>query len=1009
MFAILDVKSAYSLFNGTMSIKDIVKTAKEFGYNAVAVNDLNTLSGLMELKKYASVYDIQPLFSLRLTIKEQDDLTYLLYAKNNEGYKSLVRLSTKLSSIDNDLSFNDLVSYTNDTVVIVYGEGGIIEHEGIDTNYYLDLFKENFKDFYIGISNNTSNKWKVDNERLKIMCGLKEIKTVALPKVEFKSIDDVEVKRLYVAMAESKQFYDHSIYVNEKNFFLSVDQIKKYYSQDDIDTTIEIANKSLINFNTIEKAKLPTYKNNANASSEEYLSSLCAKGLQLRLNNQVTLEYSQRLKYELKVINEMGFADYFLIVYDFILYARRSNIYVGPGRGSSAGSLVAYVLGITHIDPIKYGLLFERFLNPERISLPDIDIDFPDNKRGEIIDYVSNKYGSDRVAHIITFGTFAAKQSIRDVGKALNIPTYQLDKISKMIPNQPKIKLADVYSKNLNFRKLIDESKNHQTLYRLASKIEGLPRHSSLHAAGIVLSDKPLVNYVPLLEVEEDLNVTQYSMDYLEDLGLNKMDFLGLRNLAIIASVTDSIKDFDIMKIPLDDAKTFKLIGDGKTSGIFQLESYGMSKLLVEMKPYKFTDIVAAIALYRPGPMENIPTYLKRRFKKDEISYLHKDLIPILEETYGIIVYQEQIMQIAQKMANFSMARADILRKAMSDKNAKALHSLREEFILGSLKNNYLKKDAIEVYNLIEKFANYGFNKAHSVAYSLIAYQMAYLKSNYKFEFYLALLNSVIGGAKKTSEYVVECRRENIKVVKPNINYSVDKFIKHQDTILFPLSAIKGVGKLVSEKIINERTNGLFKDYFDFIARANVLKINRNVIEALIYAGALDIFNYNKTTMIKMLDQAFMYANLVKVDAEEVSLDFNIVSKPQMIKEKSDRFYELEQEKESLGFYLSTHPISNYKDSLNYRGDTIVEVKKKRHTNDLLVYVLSIRKHRTKNGHMMAFVKSSDESDNIDLVVMPNIYKNIEESLQPETYVRISGRIDRKDSILVNSLKVLNT
>ncbi len=1007
MFAILDVKSAYSLFNGTMSVEEIVKTAKAKNYRAVAINDLNTLSGLMELKSLTDKYDIQPLFSLRVLLKEHDNLTYLVYAKNNDGYRQLLKLSTHLSSLESDLSFQQLVDWTKDCVIIIYGEGGIIENETIDTQAYLKLFKDNFSDFYIAISNNTSNKWKVDNDKLKVTCKIMSIKTVALPKVEFNEASDVEVKRLYVAMANDRLFYDHTNYVNEKNFFLNIEEIEKFYDKEDIAATIEIANKCQVNFNTLEKAKLPVFQNSASATSEDYLTSLCVKGLKKRLDNQVTYEYSDRLKHELKIINQMGFADYFLIVYDFILFARKNDIYVGPGRGSSAGSLVAYVLGITHIDPIKYGLLFERFLNPERISLPDIDIDFPDDKRSLIIDYVAKKYGSEQVAHIITFGTFAAKQSIRDVGKALAIPSYQLDRMSKMIPNQPKIKLADVYNSNINFKKLINDDKKHETLYRLASKIEGLPRHSSLHAAGIVLSDKPLVNYVPLMQIDDNLNVTQYSMDYLENIGLNKMDFLGLRNLTIIANVTDNLENFNIFDIPLNDAATFKLLSEGNTSGIFQLESYGMSKLMTQMKPFEFNDIVAAIALYRPGPMANIPTYLKRRFNKEVITYLHDDLKPILSETYGIIVYQEQIMQIAQKMAGLSLAKADILRKAMSDKNATALSSLREEFILGSLKKGYLKKDAIEVYNLIEKFANYGFNKAHSVAYSLIAYQMAYLKTNHYFQFYLALLNSVIGGPKKTREYTIECKRRNIEILKPNINYSVDTFIKHQNGILFPLTAIKGVGKLVCDKIKLERENGLFKDYFDFVARANVIKINKTTIESLIYAGALDFFNYNRTTMIKMLDQGMMYADLVKVDAKEVSLDFNIVSKPNMIKYESDSFLELEKEKELMGFYLSVHPIAHKKSSLNYNGDSIFDVKNSKMTKDLLVYVLSVKKHRTKNGYMMAFVSGSDDTDNIDLVLMPNVFKNVEETLKPETYIRISGKIDRKDSILVDSLKMI--
>lgn len=1007
MFAILDVKSAYSLFDGTMSVKNIVISAVKKGYSAVAINDLNTLFALMEFKKEAQENNIQALFSLRVKIQEQNNLTYLLYAKNNKGYLDLLQLSTALLSEKKALSYNEMLNYIDDCVVVVYGEGGIIENDEIDTSRYLNLFKSTLKDFYIGISNNSSNKWKVDNDKLKQVCKSRQIKTVALPKVEFNTAKDVDVKRLYVAMKNNRLYSDHNNYVNEKNYFLDLKTIKKYYDKEDIDNTIEIANKCQVNFNTLKKAKLPKFENPANVSSEKYLSSLCIMGLNKRLNKMVTYEYSNRLKYELNVINEMGFSDYFLIVYDFILFARKNNILVGPGRGSSASSLVAYALGITHIDPIKYGLLFERFLNPARISMPDIDIDFPDNKRSQVIDYVSNKYGKNQVAHIITFGSFAAKQSIRDVGKALNIPTYQLNRISNMIPNQAKIKLNDVYNSNMQFKKMIDDDSKFQLLFQLAKKIEGLPRHTSLHAAGIVLADQKLVNYLPLMEVEGQYNVTQFSMEYLEELGLNKMDFLGLRNLTIIANVIENIENFNIFEIPLDDIKTYKLIAAGETTGIFQLESYGMTKLLKQLKPRKFNDIVAAIALYRPGPMENIPDFLKGRFNNEEITYIHSDLEEILKETYGIIVYQEQIMQIAQKMASFSLAKADILRKAMSDKNAQALGSLREEFILESRKNNYLKKDAVKVYNLIEKFANYGFNKAHSVAYSLIAYQMAYLKANHYFEFYISLLNSVIGGPSKTREYVLECRRRNILIFKPNINFSQNQFIQHKQGILFPLLAIKGIGKLVCDKIIDERNKGKFIDFFDFIARVNAIKIKRNIIENLIYAGALDSFGHNRTTMIEGLDQALMYADLVKVDAEETTLDFNIVSKPKLIKNKEDELFELEKEKEVLGFYLSTHPIVKRKKDLNYQGDQVSEVKKTKTTNNLLIYVTAVKQHRTKNGKLMAFLKSNDETDSIDLVIMPNLYENLEEKLISGTYILISGKIDRRESILVNNLKLL--
>lgn len=1007
MFAALDIKSAYSFLDGTMSIKDIVSTAKSFNYSAIAVNDVHTLHGAMALKLECERHNIKPIFSLRVTLAEHDHITYLLYAKNNEGYYDLLEYSSLLESQNTDVTYEMMIKYTNNCIVVVYGEGGIIESNQVDTLAYLNLYKKTLQDFYIGISNNNSNKWKVDNDNLKLLCYGLDVKTVALPKIEFKDAEAIDVKRLFVAMKHNRSFNDHQNYVNEKNYFLSLKEIETYYDSEDIKNSIEIANKCNVNFETMPKAVLPKFETPNNVSSEDYLNSLTIAGLKRRLNNDVSREYLERLKYELSVINSMGYADYFLIVYDTILYARNNDIYVGPGRGSSASSLVAYVLGITHIDPIENGLLFERFLNPERISLPDIDIDFPDDRRAEIIDYVMNKYGNEHVAQIVTYGTFAARQSLRDVGKALNIPNYKLDQLSKMISSVPNTTLEMTYHDNPKFMKMIEDEASLRNLYALASRIEGLPRHTSLHAAGIVMSKEKLVRHVPLSQLNDGTLVTQFSMNYLEDLGLNKIDFLGLRNLSIIAEISSNLENFDIFKIPLDDKKTFELLSKGDTSGIFQLESYGMTKLFKDLKPNQYTDIVAAIALYRPGPVKNIPAFLENRKNPSSIKYIHDDLSEILNDTYGIIIYQEQIMQIAQLMANFSLAKADILRKAMSSKQSDLLHSLREEFIENSVRNGYTRKIAVEIYDLIEEFSNYGFNKAHSYAYGLIAYQMAYLKANHYLEFYLALLNGVIGSPIKTSEYVSASKKVSINIFGPNINFSQTKFIKSNNSILFPLLSIKGIGKAVANKILEERSKGQFTDFFDFIARANLVGLSKANLEALIYSGALDTFKHNRTTMIESLDQALMYANLVKVDAKELTLDFDIISKPQIIKYESDKFKELEKEKEYLGFYLSTHPIEQKKRDMEYDGDNIKEVKDKRRSRYLLVYVTKVKTHRTKFGDLMAFVEVVDENDTIDLVVMPNIYKLVEESLKVNKYVVVGGKIDRKDSILVDTLEVL--
>lgn len=1006
MFAQLDTKSAYSLLDGTMSVDNIVKVAKEFGYQAIAINDQDVMYGVMELKKAALKYNIKPIFSMRVTIShEEGAVTYLLLAKNNQGYLDLCELSTRLSN--QKLSYEDLLKYVNDCIVIVHGEGGIIENEHIDTEAFLNLYKETLSDFYIGMSNNGSFKWKTDNELLKQLCQKKGVKTVALPKVEFYRAEDAEVKKLFQALKHNRACNDYSNVVNERNHFLSMDEIKEFYSEDDIKHTIEIAEKCNFDFSLLEKAQLPVFKQDMGVSSEDYLRSLCRAGLNKRFNNNVPNEYWERLSYELNVINTMGYADYFLIVYDFILFARRQDIYVGPGRGSSAGSLVAYVLGITHIDPLEYNLLFERFLNPERVSLPDIDIDFPDNRRDEVIEYVKEKYGSDHVAHIITFDTFGAKQAIRDTGRALGVPVYQLDAISKMIPSGPKITLKKAYESNVNLRVKINESNTLKQLYALAAKIEGLPRHTSMHAAGIVLADKKLTEYLPLL-MDDKETLTQYSMNHLEELGLNKMDFLGLKNLTIIAEVSNQIAGFDIMNIPLNDKKTYQLISKADTSGIFQLESAGMRNLLKQMRPQNLEDIVATIALYRPGPMQNIPTFLKRRFNQEKVVYIHQDLKPILESTYGIIVYQEQIMQIAQLMANFSLAKADLLRKAMSDKDRKALHSLQSEFIEGSVKNGYTRKISEEVYLLIERFADYGFNKSHSVAYSLIAYQMAYLKANYPRQFYLSLLNSVKGSNNKTNEYINECRSRKIEVRLPSVNYSSYDYLIHNQQIMFPLLAIKGVGISAAKIIVEEReTGGMYESFPNFVARVNLHGIKRDTLENLIDSGALDEFGLSRTTMQEGLHNVLTYANVMKVNVEVPYLDYDIIDEPKLIKYSDEKMEVLEKEYEVLGVYLSSHPIIQKKEMINYQGDTVLKLKQTKQTRQMLVQVRRIKEHRTKYGDLMAFISVFDETDSIDLVVMPDLYKANKESLKINTFVMVAGKSDRENSILVNKMKVI--
>ena len=701
-----------------------------------------------------------------------------------------------------------------------------------------------------------------------------------------------------------------------------------------------------------------------------------------------------------------------MIVWDFIRFAKTQHIYIGPGRGSAAGSLVAYCLGITHVDPIRYHLLFERFLNPERISMPDIDTDFPDNRRDEVIHYVEQLYGKHRVSHIITFNTLAAKQVLRDVGKAMEINPRQIDRLCKLVPNVIKVTLDYAYQNDARFKELINSGETMRRLYATARKLEGLPRHASLHAAGIVFSDEAIEQVCPLIDVDEGVCATQFTMEYLEELGLIKMDFLGLRNLTIIDEIVQHInatadKQLDIMRIPLDDAKTYALIRAVDTVGVFQLESEGMKNLIRKMQPDCFEDIVATIALFRPGPMENIPEYLDRREHPEKVDYIHPSLQPILQNTYGIMIYQEQIMQVAQTMAGFTLGKADNLRKAISKKKGEELRRMQEEFIQGALHKGYDEALAPKVYALIMKFANYGFNRSHSVAYGMIAYQLAYLKANAPLYFFNSLLNSVIGSETKTSEYVFEARKRHIKILLPDVNRSYNQYGIEDNALRFPFVGIKGIGSAVSSLIVEERNKkGEFRDFFDFTARMNGNKIGKKTIEILINAGALDCFKVGRASLMASLEDALRYADLVKIeDVDQVLFDFDLVSKPAMTMMRDNAAIRAEKEKEAIGFYLSRHPIADVRSRMGKELPILISLPKyKGRYVKFVCLVDRCRQYRTKNGDMMMFVIGSDETGKFDLVCMPNIYRQHADDLVKGNYLYVEGIVDKETSCLVKKL-----
>lgn len=1014
----LHVRSCFTLLQSTLTIKQIVKLTKEQGYTSVALTDDHVMYGAMAFYHACVAENIKPIFGMEVGVQEQEtNYRFLLLAMNDDGFRALLKLSTMLNTKDRKVSLKDIQDVSEHLIVMTTGEGSALEACLINENRtqcveYLEHCNSLFEHFYVSIALYDSGLMKIKNTLLKEVCQSLTIPTVALSRIYFGYEDDEDSYKTLCAINQGVSLQDKTLNYSPRRYFRNEEDMKALYDADDLQRTIEVA--SLCNVEMkFEKVRLPIFQNKAKVDSETYLRGLCYKGLQKRMNFQtVPKEYIDRLNHELDVIINMNYADYFLIVWDFIRYAKSQEIYVGPGRGSAAGSLVSYCLGITHVDPMAYDLLFERFLNPERVSMPDIDTDFPDNRRDEVITYVRNLYGERQVAHIITFNTLAAKQVLRDVGKAMMINPRQIDMLCRMVPFLPKVTLKYTYDNSPNFKQMINSSITLKDLYDTASKLEGLPRHASQHAGGIVFCDRDISEICPLVELDEGVFATQYTMEYLEELGLIKMDFLGLRNLTIIDEVVHDInanrtkdKKLDIMKIPLDDSATFELIQAVDTVGVFQLESEGMKNLIRKIKPKDFEDIVATIALFRPGPMENIPEYLRRREHPELIDFIHPDFEPILKHTYGIMIYQEQVMQIAQKMAGFSLAKADNLRKAISKKHEYELGQLKEDFIQGAIQHHYDQALAEHVYDMIMKFANYGFNRSHSVAYALVAYQLAYLKANAPLHFFSSLLNSVIGSETKTSEYVFEAKKRKIQILHPSVNASIKTYIIENNALRYPFTGIKNIGSNVCGELLEEREGGKFSDFFDFVARVSYRGIGKKIIETLIEAGALDEFDMGRSSMMATLDSALTYANIIKIDYEDqITLDFDLASKPTPILVRENRFEQSEREKELIGFYLSNHPITDLRNRIDSNLPALIELKHKTGFVKFLCQIERTKQHRTKNGDLMMFVVVNDETGKFDLVCMPDIFQQYQNILTKGNYLLVDGKIDKENSCLAKKL-----
>lgn len=1012
MRAAIYVRSAYSLLQSTLSIKHMVSRAKELNYEALAICDYKTMYGVDEFYRTCIKENIKPIIGLEVELSFQDEpFRYLLYAKDNKGYQSLITISKEIQSSKSPLDFIEVMNHTTHLHVVLGGESSkkeeyMMKDDFVTLEKLITLMKEYVTDFSIGLLMNDAMLYKLKNVKLKEIASRLQLPCIPLLPTYYDLESDQEAYQTLCAIQQGKTITDPSLIYHSNANFRSYRELLTCYENEDIISLHQLANECNVKLEEC-KSMLPMFREN----SKDFLKDLAYRGLCKRMKSEDPPQvYKERLSYELDVIISKHFEDYFLIVYDFIRYAKTNDIYVGPGRGSAAGSLTSYCIGISNVDPIQYQLVFERFLNPLRMSMPDIDIDFPDNRREEVISYVRQKYGEEYVANIATFGTLSAKQVLRDVGKVLGLSVSEMDKLSKAVPNTLKTTLATAYKDSSKFKLLVDSSKRYQEVFRLSKKIEGLPRHVSIHAAGIVISKEPIQSVVPV-EIQADGSyVTQYQMESLEAYGLIKIDFLGLRNLTIIDNIVKDLPRFSLSQIDLNDQNALEMIGKSQTQGVFQLESVGMRAVLKKVKPISFEEVAAVIALFRPGPMQFIDQYIENRKHPEKITYLHPVLEPILSSTFGIMIYQEQIIKVAQVMAGFSAGKAELLRKAISKKQEEKFEEIRYEFLNGCTSLGYDESVSLEVFSWMEKFANYGFNRSHSIAYGVIAMQMAYLKAHYPTYFYKSLLNSVIGNASKMSEYMNEARLQKIKVSPVSLQRSQKQFSLQDQTLYFPLSGIKNLRATMIDSIIEERSKEPFDEYFETIARLHTRKISKPYIESLINAGALDFCGYNRNELLLSLDEATRYAELIKVEhQEETLLNYSLVTKPKIIACKENKRAKLEAEKNTIGVYLQDHPMSLVRSRISV---TMLPLLEQRQSDEKTItgcgQIRSIRQHKTKKGDLMAFVNIEDETTALDLVFMPKTYEKYMHLLEVNAYILVEAKNDEEQSCIVWKMKKIN-
>lgn len=1014
MLGQIQVYSSYSFQSSTILIKDLVKKASDLHYEALALTDKNNMYGALEFADLANSYGIKAIFGIEASIEINSEIySLLLLARDRQGYFDLVKITSMICLSERGaITIDVLAKYSNHLFVISACKEGIVERSLLkeledEAKKYLELFKQTFKYFYVGIQNHNIAMQQSLNKKMIALATLLNIPICATNEVRYLNQDEAYTLDLLQASKKGMTLdIDHQV-LTDQLYFKSSYEMESIFDKSYIENTNDIIRLCNV---TIPRNQmhLPKYPVPKDGNASEYLKQLCLVGLKKRFKGAMVPDvYLKRLQKELKIINKMGFDDYFLIVFDYVRYAKMNKILVGPGRGSAAGSLVAYVLGITGVDPLKYDLLFERFLNEERVSMPDIDIDFQDDRRDEVVKYVTEKYGREHVAQIVTFSTYGPKMAIRDLGKVLKVPLPRLELLNKNIPTGPKNRKSarEVYESSYYFQSMVNKDPALSKIMKSVFIVEKLPRNISTHAAGVVLSNDNLDQVIPLVKGANNGIVSQYSKEYIESVGLLKMDFLGLRNLTTIDYIIKDIAlnhgiEININDINLNDKKTFTMLSRGDTFGVFQLESQGMTNLLVKLKCSCLEDIVSALALYRPGPMASIPSFIARKDGKEKVTYPIKCLEPVLKSTYGIILYQEQIMQSAQLVAGFSLAKADNLRKAISDKNVAKMESMKTEFVQSGVANGYSETDATHVFELIEKFADYGFNKSHAVVYGYIAYWLAYLKANYPLEFFSALLSSEQSSDSAKLSCLQEGKKYGVELLAPSINYSTDRFKVEDGNIRYSLLAIKNVGYAGYKAIEQERKKGLFKDIFDFISRMESSKLNSKMLDSLIMAGAFDEFKLSRTTIKNNLHKIIEYA--------ELKNSLGIDEPPILTIERDDKFKSLEEEKLVLGVYLTMHPIALIKNNLAGPIVNLNELSK--YINKTVRVVMSLSRVKViidKKGQEMCFVDGYDETGEVDAVVFASSFQVLKKILVRGEICLIEGKVNYRDklSLVINYAK----